>query len=66
MPSVARIQDAQDVKVRLPGEVYTELKTLAPGLDQTLGGVIRLALRAGLPTVREMTTPPIFENEVNG
>ena len=46
----------------------TECDDLARTLDQPLAGILRLALRAGLPAVRAMavTAPPIFEadNEV--
>ena len=69
MPAIARYEDAQDLKVRVPGAMRLELEDLARANDQTLSGILRLALRAGLPAVRAMTAsaPPIFEadNEVN-
>lgn len=68
MPANERITDAIDVKFRVPGAMRTECDDLARTLDQPLAGILRLALRAGLPAVRAMavTAPPIFEadNEV--
>lgn len=68
MPATERITDASDLKIRVPGAMRTELEALARAHDQSLAGILRLTLRAGLPAVRAMTmtAPPIFEadNEV--
>lgn len=68
MPATERIADAVDVKFRIRGDMRTELEALARAHDQSLAGILRLTLRAGLPAVRAMamTAPPIFDadNEV--
>lgn len=63
MPAIGRFEDAQDLKVRVPGDLRTELEALARAHDQSLAGIMRLTMRAGLPAVRAMvmTAPPIFD-----
>ena len=68
MPATQRIADGADLKIRIPGAVKTELETLAVKHDQTLSGIVRLALRAGLPALRTMPAPGLTDpapHEVN-
>lgn len=62
MSGTQRIADGADLKIRVPGAVKTELETLAVRHDQSLAGIVRLALRAGLPAVRTMTAPGLAAN----
>ena len=68
MPATQRIMDGADLKIRVPGAVKHELESLAVTHDQSLAGIVRLALRAGLPALRTMTAPGLTDpapHEVN-
>lgn len=57
MPGTQRIADGADLKIRVPGAVKIELEALAARHDQSLAGIVRLALRAGLPALRALPAP---------
>jgi rRNA-processing protein FCF1 len=61
MPATQRIADGADLKIRVPGAVKNELESLAVRHDQTLSGIVRLALRAGLPALRTMPAPGLTD-----
>ena len=65
MSQFQRIADGADLKIRVPGAVKSELETLAVRHDQSLAGIVRLALRAGLPALRTMPPPGLAANPEN-
>lgn len=61
MSQLKRIEDHADLKVRVSGAVKAELDDLALRHEQSLSGVVRLALRAGLPALRALPPPGLTD-----